>query len=174
MVDNAQKLLSEKRHTAREGDLTALFNILRDMAEQQARHQAAFEIHMKTEEDQRREFIKTIEDQRHEFIAADIAVRHEIEKLSLKIDEALELKEAFPSIDGKPDTAGHKADHLTRMEADNRSKNFRNKLKEDLTSTIIKSILIFVFVVFLMGFKEWLVNYINHPVDATKNLILKE
>ncbi len=147
----------DQRKTTRETNMTALFNMIREITGKFSsletslnEHKIFFEKHMKTEEEQRAE------------------TNTKLDVLSKKIDEALSLKEAFPHIDGKPDIQGHRYDHTIRIESSKSSRRFWSKFKEELASKAAMVVIGFVVLIFGLGFHDWLSNYLKNPALDTK------
>ena len=134
--------------------VSLMFDMMREMTSDLSSLKTAFEMHMNTEEDQREE------------------VTLELKKLNEKIDEALKIKQAFPTDDqGEIDIAGHKNDHLKRRESDRSSKKMWSRIKEEVLSKVVTAIVISVAVIFALGLKEWFSNQVNAVVEQKPAVI---
>jgi len=146
----------DHRINPRNDAMSALFDSVRELSNEFIEIKTRLEIHSTIAEEQRHEIID------------------KMNNMSAKIDEALDLKDAFIHVDGKPDTAGHKSDHLTRIQSAESSNKFWDKVKEEAASKVVSAVLIACIVIFGIGLKDWLAQYMKNPAATAQQLVPSE
>ena len=154
MNDPHEKRRTDRSTTAAEISLektgvTTMFQIIREMASEVAGLKASFDNYTRNGRKERQE------------------VLDKIQELSHKIDDVMNLKQAFVHVDGKPDVFGHRTDHEVRSKNGKSLSRLYAKVKEEAFSKVIIFILVWAAVVFGMGFKEWASNVLTAWLKPT-------